>query len=410
MPRRSPAAPGCRRGCAGVRARRRTAAPARRRSPPARTPQRTDVAGSRSCQRTPVPPISSWVMPRVEGDLGGERGEDLARPSRAPVSSPSAAASSASTCQTGRTPPGAGPRAHALQAAVGVGDGALLLGVGLGGEDDVGVPGRRVLEHRRSRATKSPGRAPRSSRGRREVADRVGVDRGSRLELARRRGRRGSRRRRGRRSRLGEARARRPAAADLAQAAPVGAVRDLDQAGAVRSSHAAGRARSRAEPRPPRGRARAARPRRSPVEPGAQRPGDALGVLAERRPAAVVARRRRASRPAPRAKAPRLAGRVAQPSRRRRRRARSGRSVATTSGRRCGARPCGSAGRGSASRAAGRCRARGSTRRGRCRRCSRASSGRESSTRSSAGVGRAPCDASRRAAEPSASRTIRWIR
>ena len=104
------------------------------------------------------------------------------------------AESSVSACQSGPDGAGVGDRgADPLQAAVGVGDGALLLGEGLGREVDVGVLGAGGAEHRdaegevggadraspspRGRRSRGPGRRPRGSAPR---ARRTRAPRGSR--------------------------------------------------------------------------------------------------------------------------------------------------------------------------------------------------------------------------------------
>ena len=107
-------------------------------------------------------------------------------------------------------------RAKPLQAAVGVGDGALLLGVGLGGEDHVGVLRGLVVEHRDrdDELGVLQGLAPALRVG--VVADRVdvGEDRGGELAgLERLADRGGVAAGRG----LGEARGRRRGAAGLAR-------------------------------------------------------------------------------------------------------------------------------------------------------------------------------------------------
>ena len=77
-----------------------------------------------------------------------------------------------------------GARADALQAAVGVGDGAVFLGVGLEREEDVGLGGGRGLEGREG--DDELGGVERLGPGRRvgEVAQRVDADQDQALDLA----------------------------------------------------------------------------------------------------------------------------------------------------------------------------------------------------------------------------------
>ncbi len=96
----------------------------------------------------------------VESDAGGDVGQH--RPSRAHLA-------------------GMGDRgAQALDAPVGVGDRALLLGVRLGGEDHVGVLGQALGQHRGVRHHHPDlvqGALPQGAVG--ELADRVGLERGT---------------------------------------------------------------------------------------------------------------------------------------------------------------------------------------------------------------------------------------
>ena len=138
-----------------VAARSRAAASRPRRSRPLRAARRRARSASspsdrlrrpRPTLRAPAsarrwPPISSSVMPAVErrplGDLGEDRaGAHVVRQRRGP-------SRRAELDQHAATPPAPrrvpDRRAQPLQAAVRMGDRALLLGVGLGREDDVGV-------------------------------------------------------------------------------------------------------------------------------------------------------------------------------------------------------------------------------------------------------------------------------
>ena len=92
---------------------------------------------------------------------------------------PARRAISASTAQPGADLAGVGDRdPQPLQAAVGVDDGALLLGVGLGGEDHVGVLAQALGQHRgvgddqRGAVQRA---LPQGAVG--QVADRVGLNR-----------------------------------------------------------------------------------------------------------------------------------------------------------------------------------------------------------------------------------------
>ena len=133
--------------------RARAARDLQRRPAPTARP-RSCAAASRSGQRTPRPPISSSVRPGVERDgleqlprrdragrdaevvpgARGDVGDDL----------PAGAHAAARPGALGAADRGA----QALQAAVGVHERALLLGVGLGREDDVGVLAHGLGQHR----------------------------------------------------------------------------------------------------------------------------------------------------------------------------------------------------------------------------------------------------------------------
>ena len=125
---------------------------------------------------------------RVEGDLGRDRRERLGR-----RVDPGLVAE-----QRGELHQHLPDRAHGvgagdpgpqpLEASVRMRDGALLLGVELGREDDVGVPGRGVLEHRdREDELRLAERlAPRRPAG--EVADGVGVEQERGLQVSGREG------------------------------------------------------------------------------------------------------------------------------------------------------------------------------------------------------------------------------
>src|SRR5439155_16849616 len=120
------------------------------------------------------------------------------------------------------------PRTQPLEATVRVGDRALLLGVGLGRKDDVGVPGRRVLEHgyRDDELRLAERVAPR--RPVREVADGVGVEEERRREASVREAvadRSGV----ATRGHLGQPGSGVRGAPHLAQAAPVRAARGLEE-------------------------------------------------------------------------------------------------------------------------------------------------------------------------------------
>ena len=122
----------------------------------------------------------------LRGHRAGERRRGRARRARA---------TSAITCQPARTPaPSArrpsGGRSRARRrcsAAVGVRERALLLGVGLGGEDDVGVLAQRVGQHRlvRDHGLRGAAAPPPSAARSGMRAQRVGVQ-----QVERRRGRR----------------------------------------------------------------------------------------------------------------------------------------------------------------------------------------------------------------------------
>ena len=234
----------------------------------------------------------------VERDLRGERGEGLG----GGVDPGLVAQAGGELGQ--HLPAGAGVagvrdgRAQALQAAVGVGDGALLLGVGLGGEDHVGVLRRLVLEHRDGddEAAAVSASAQRCRPGSRGPGSRW---RGSgRLELvvAARPSRIAGRVESGRR--LGEARPGAGQHPGLAQAAGVRGVGHLDQAGPVGVEAELARRRRAA----PRGRP-ARRPSRSPqittVSAGAQHAARAPRPAGgSPRPTGRRSRRARGQRPA----------------------------------------------------------------------------------------------------------------
>ena len=251
-------------------------------------------------------------------------------------------------------------RAQALQAPVGVHDRALLLGVGLGREDDVGVLGDRLGQERGVGDDRARGAASARRHSSRvgQVAQRVGLQQveasarprerlGDRVRVApagstARRGR--GRRSAARRPRAGRARWR---------------ARDFEQPGAVDARRARARRRSAA-----------ARARRRAVGPAARRSPHSTTTSrgrsrAARRAAAPRARRR--SPPALRCELLDLApvGALAQARRERRVDDRPGASAraacalgleralrghATASFSRGGARPCAGAGRGSARR------------------------------------------------------------
>ena len=226
-----------------------------------------------------------------------------------------------------------------------MGDGSLLLGVGLGREDDVGVPASRRPRTSRPRARTSPCRAPRSSRARREVADGVGVDQERGVEApvgeaVADPGRVAPRRR------LGRARARRPGCSPTSRRPRPLAPSGTSSRPAPSSSRVPGAVDQRAASGSPA--------HTITVEPGFSTPAIRSASAPSSPGAALVSlgaelgrQRREETRLRTRARSGR--------SPRRRRRGRVGRSVATASaGAVVGAPPCGSAGRGSASRAAGR--------------------------------------------------------
>ena len=128
--------------------------------------------------------------------------------------------------------------ADALQAAVGVGDGALLLGVRLGRDVDVGGLGGRAVEHRDAEGEVGGGEGGPPALGIVEVADRIDVGEDQGLDLARleRGADLGGRTPAG--GDLGEAGAEVLGAADLAEAAAVGGERDLVEAAAVHAVEA----------------------------------------------------------------------------------------------------------------------------------------------------------------------------
>ena len=301
-------------------------ADAERRRGRGRSPPAKPAAASRSCQRTPRAADLLGREPGVERDLGGDRGERLGR-----GLDPGLVAERGG--ELGQHLP---DRAHlarardrgaqALQAAVGVGDRALLLGVGLGREDDVGGLGRGVVEAGdRDHGPRLAQRlGPAGAVG--QLADRVGAEAGRAVELAVEQAlldlleaAAGSARRRS----PGPAPGRQPTSRS---AAGVGAVGDADQ-----------RRRRRPRRRAPR-RSRAARasaaspsrprPSRSPqtitVLPGRSSPADAARRSAAPQLASAVrvavARARRPARRGTRRPRPARSGR----SPRRRRRARSG--------------------------------------------------------------------------------------
>ena len=120
-----------------------------------------------------------------------------------------------------------------MQAPVGVSDGPLLLGVGLGREDDVRVPlGRRaekllVDDDERGLSERL---VPPLALG--QLANGIAVEQVERADFA---ASRGLARLVGRRSgvRVGQAEAERRAASNLAKTPPIGCGRDLDQARAL---------------------------------------------------------------------------------------------------------------------------------------------------------------------------------
>ena len=137
------------------RAAARRSARARRRAAPSAS--RAPTPARRAARRVALRPAHAAAADLVERQPGVERHglEQLLRGDRRRRRrrgrAPARAATSAMTCQPARTPlPGAGRpraadrRAQALEAAVGMRERALLLGVRLGGEDDVGVLARRV--------------------------------------------------------------------------------------------------------------------------------------------------------------------------------------------------------------------------------------------------------------------------
>ena len=270
----------------------------------------------------PVPPISSWRDPRVEGHLGCDRCEGVGRRLDPGLIAEQGGELGEHLPQGSHVARGRRSRAQALKPPVGVGDRALLLGVGLGGEDDVGVTGGAVLEHRDREHELRLARAPRSSPApsaksrtgsafTRKAASRLPSSRASRMPDA---------------SspcvRLREPGAGDWKAADLPQAAAVRTVRHLDQTRPILLEAKGPRAveertRIRAGPHDHR----RARP---------QRPRDALGVRAQlaRTPLVSVGPDLGGQRGGEGA---RESGARSAPSPRRRRRGRSGRSVAIAS-------------------------------------------------------------------------------
>ena len=228
---------------------------------------------------------------------------------------------------------------------------ALLLGVGLGREDDVGVlaqpsvrnaawattvrgGGQRALPQLGGRAGRAAGRLQ-------QVERRSSPRRGPRRSPARRGPPRPS-------GGLGEARAGVGQHAGLAQAAPVGARRDFEQAGAVGAGEpeAAGDLEQRGAPAAPSGPAVRRSPQRITISRGASRASSlcrrraaarerasVLGVGAGRRARAARAPRRAAGSAAASAaaKAAPRAGREAHARRGARRRASSAARQATAS-------------------------------------------------------------------------------
>ena len=179
---------------------------------------------------------------------------------RTPRSSPARSATSAMTCHSGRTPraalavaalrpPDRGPQA--LHAAVGVRERALLLGVGLGGEDDVGVLADRVGQHR----VDARSRSGRCSSAASQAARSGWVRSGS----------------------AWSSQTRRELAAASAAAMPARRGR------ARRASRSRGRGRARSRPRAGRGRWRRRAPRAGPAPSRPARPRRAATLSSARR-------------------------------------------------------------------------------------------------------------------------------
>ena len=182
-----------------------------------------ELGGGQRGRRVAVLPAHAVAADLVEREAGveghglGDQRGDHRRGRAAPVPAPSRSHSSHEHAPAGAHLAGVAERlAHALEAPVGVRDGALLLGVDLGGEDHVGVLVERLAAEA-GEGDHASRRAPSSALGR------VGVSSSSSAPRAESGSPGGGG--------VGQAGLERRGAAHLAQPAAVGLGRDLDQAG-----------------------------------------------------------------------------------------------------------------------------------------------------------------------------------